>query len=58
MKIRVYPWRSVALFLFTIVVLLYGVIYPNLSVVISSFQRAGNWTLANYREILSQQIVI
>ena len=26
--------------------------------VISSFQRAGSWTLANYREILSQGIVI
>src|SRR5215216_4373612 len=58
MRIRVYPWRSVALFLLTIVVLLYGVIYPNISVMISSFQRAGTWTLANYREILSQQIVI
>ena len=46
------------LLLVTAIVLLYGVIYPNLSVVISSFQRAGNWTLANYREILSQQIVI
>jgi len=48
----------VALFLITAVVLLYGVIYPNLSVVITSFQRAGNWTLANYREVLSQRIVI
>src|SRR5918994_1088188 len=57
-QIRFYPWRSVVLFLITAVVLIYGVIYPNLSVVISSFQRAGNWTLANYREILSQQIVI
>ena len=57
-KIRVYPWRSVALFLLTALVLVYGVIYPNISVVISSFQRAGSWTLANYREILSQGIVI
>ena len=47
-----------ALLLVTAIVLLYGVIYPNLSVVIGSFQRAGTWTLANYREILSQQIVI
>jgi iron(III) transport system permease protein len=47
-----------ALFLITAVVLLYGVIYPNLAVVITSFQRAGNWTLANYREVLSQRIVI
>lgn len=47
-----------ALFLVTLVVLLYGVIFPNLSVVMTSFQRAGTWTLANYREILSQRIVI
>ena len=57
-RIRRHPWRSVALLLVTAIVLLYGVIYPNLSVVIGSFQRAGTWTLANYREILSQQIVI
>ena len=50
--------RSVALLVITAIVLLYGVIYPNLSLVISSFQRAGSWTLANYREILSQGIVI
>lgn len=50
--------RSVALLVITAIVLLYGVIYPNLSVVVSSFQRAGSWTLANYSEILSQRIVI
>jgi iron(III) transport system permease protein len=49
---------SVALFLITAVVLLYGVIYPNLSVLVSSFQRAGSWTLANYREILAQRSVL
>ena len=38
--------------------LLYGVIYPNLAVVAASFQQAGTWTLANYREALSQRIVI
>jgi iron(III) transport system permease protein len=57
-KIRVYPWRSVALFFLTALVLVYGVVYPNLFLVISSFQRTGSWTLANYREILSQGIVI
>ena len=57
-KFGVDSWTTVALFLITAVVLIYGVIYPNLSVVISSFQRAGNWTLANYRELLSQRIVI
>ncbi len=50
--------RSVALLLITAIILIYGVIYPNISVVISSFQREGSWTLANYREILSQGIVI
>ena len=57
-KIRVHSWRSVVLFLITAVVLVYGVIYPNLSVLLTSFQRAGSWTLANYREVLSQRIVI
>ncbi|HEX6283613.1 MAG TPA: hypothetical protein VFZ71_02010, partial [Pyrinomonadaceae bacterium] len=46
------------LFAVTIVVLIYGVIYPNLSVVSASLQRAGSWTLANYSEILSQPVVI
>lgn len=56
-KIRLHPWRSLALLFVTAIVLLYGVVYPNLSVVINSFQRGGAWTLANYREILSQRIV-
>jgi iron(III) transport system permease protein len=55
---RVHPWRSVALLLVTVIVLVYGVIYPNLSVVISSFQRSGAWTFANYRDVLSQRIVL
>ena len=46
------------LLLITAVVLTYGVIYPNISVVITSLQRAGNWTLANYRELLSERTVI
>ncbi|HKG81086.1 MAG TPA: iron ABC transporter permease [Pyrinomonadaceae bacterium] len=57
-KIRLHPWGSVALLLVTAIVLVYGVIYPNLFVVLSSFQRGGSWTLANYREVLSQRIVI
>ena len=51
-RIRLY------LVLITAVVLLYGVIYPNLSVVINSFQRNGVWTFTNYTEILSQRIVL
>ena len=42
----------------TAVVLLYGVVYPNFTVLITSFQQNGEWTLANYREVLSQQIVL
>jgi len=41
-----------------IVVLTYGVIYPNAAVVVSSFVRDGVWTFANYREVLSQRVVI
>jgi iron(III) transport system permease protein len=40
------------------IVLLYGVIYPNLHVVVASLQRDGNWSLINYREVLSQSIVL
>ena len=57
-KIRVHPWTSVFLFLITAVVLIYGVIYPNLAVVLTSFQRSGYWTVDNYRELLSQRVVL
>ncbi|HEV2883301.1 MAG TPA: hypothetical protein VGW36_00495, partial [Pyrinomonadaceae bacterium] len=40
------------------VVLLYGVIYPNLHVVIASLQHGGRWSLANYFEVLSQRVVL
>jgi iron(III) transport system permease protein len=39
------------------VVLLYGVIYPNLHVFVASLERNAGWSLANYREVLSQNIV-
>jgi iron(III) transport system permease protein len=58
------PRRQVALsprliiLLIVGVVLLYGVIYPNLHVVLLSLQRDGNWSLQNYREILAQRIVL
>ena len=45
-------------FAITAVVLIYGVIYPNLFVAMTSLQRDGAWTLANYYEVLSQSIVI
>ena len=43
--------------LITGVVLLYGVIYPTLQVVASSFQRDGAWSLMNYRTALSQSVL-
>src|SRR2546426_2798487 len=46
------------LWLIVAVVLLYSVIYPNLHVVVASLQRDGSWSLANYREVLSQSIVL
>ena len=38
--------------------LTYGVIYPNVAVLSTSFQQAGRWTFANYQGVLSQRIVI
>ncbi len=49
--------RLLLLFIVAIV-LLYGVIYPNLHVVLLSFQRDGTWSLQNYREVLAQRIVL
>ena len=49
---------SIVLWLITIVVLLYGVIYPNLHVVSASLQRNGRWTLANFRDAFAQSFVI
>jgi len=42
----------------TALVLLYGVVYPNLSVVFSSLHQNGLWTLANYRAVLTQPNVL
>src|SRR6266550_3935162 len=44
------------LLLITLLVLLYGVIYPNVDTVLASLQRDGHWTLANYAEVLSQKV--
>ena len=46
------------LYLIVGVVLLYGVIYPNLHVVVASLQQNGNWSLANYVQALSRTIVL
>ncbi|MEK6280552.1 MAG: iron ABC transporter permease [Acidobacteriota bacterium] len=49
---RLFLWLVVAF------VLLYGVIYPNLHVVVASLQEDGNWSVGNYRAVLSQSIVL
>ncbi len=55
---RVAPSPRILLWLAVGVVLLYGVIYPNLNVVIASLQTDAGWSLANYRQVLSQNIVL
>ncbi len=55
---KFFPSLRLFLLLLTLLVLVYGVIYPNISVVVTSFQQDGHWTLANYREALSQRIVL
>jgi iron(III) transport system permease protein len=47
----------ILLILITAVVLLYGVIYPNLHVVLTSLERDGSWSLLNYRDALSQTVL-
>jgi iron(III) transport system permease protein len=49
---------SLILLLAVFVVLLYGVVYPNLRVVTDSLQVGGEWSAANYRELLSQRAVL
>src|SRR5687767_6370935 len=46
------------LILLTAVVLFYGVVYPNAQTLLSSLQIDGKWSLATYREVLTQGIVI
>lgn len=55
---RVFPFRRLILILITAVVLLYGVIYPNAHILVSSLQVGGSWSLATYREVLTQGAVI
>jgi len=57
-RLRVSPSPRLILWLIVAVVLLYGVVYPNLHVVVASFQSDAGWSLANYREVLSQNIVL
>jgi iron(III) transport system permease protein len=49
---------SLILVLVVAIVLLYGVIYPNLRVLTASFQRDGAWTLLNYVEVMRERAIL
>jgi iron(III) transport system permease protein len=55
---RIPTLPRVLLFTVTAIVLLYGVVYPNLTVITTSLQQNGGWTLANYRDALSQRTIL
>lgn len=55
---RIPTLPRVLLFTVTAIVLIYGVIYPNLTVITTSLQQGGSWTLANYRDALSQRAIL
>ena len=50
------PSPRVILSLITLLVLLYGVVYPNLDTLRASLQHEGRWSLANYFAVLSQRV--
>src|SRR5882672_5327394 len=52
------PARSIILFLAVLLVLLYGVIYPNARVLLAAFQLDGYWAPANFFRVLSERAVI
>jgi iron(III) transport system permease protein len=55
---RFTPSPFLLLILIAVVVLIYGVIYPNVTVLVTSLQQGDHWTFANYRDVLSQRTVI
>src|SRR6195256_5840921 len=55
-SLRLSP-RSI-LILITLLVLFYGVIYPNLYVVSASLHQDGHWSLANYLQVFSQRVAL
>src|ERR1700716_1653703 len=52
------PSPRLILLLITLLVLLYGVAYPNLDTIAASLQRDGHWSLGNYAEVLSQRLAL
>ena len=51
-------YSKLILFAIVVLVLLYGVIYPNGVVFTSALQRDGHWSLTNFFQILSQRTII
>ncbi len=49
---------SFILLLIIVLVLLYGVVYPNADVFLAALQHNGTWSLTNFVEVLSQRLVI
>jgi ABC-type Fe3+ transport system, permease component len=50
--------RLLPLALIVFLVLLYGVVYPNLHVLLASLQRGGVWTLSNFADALAQRATL
>lgn len=51
--------RARVLLIFVVsIVLVYGVVYPNLHVIVASLQSNGVWSIENYRHALAQPVVI
>ncbi|HKR59699.1 MAG TPA: iron ABC transporter permease [Pyrinomonadaceae bacterium] len=57
-RFRISSPPHLLLFLITALVLLYGVIYPNIQIVLDSLRVDGSWSLAAYRDVLGQGVVI
>ena len=53
-----FPPSSFILALVVAVVLLYGVVYPNLRVLLSSLEVDGRWSLAHFIKLLSERAVL
>ncbi len=53
-----FPLFPLVLFSIVALVLLYGVIYPNLHVLLASLQRGGAWTLLNFADAFSQRATL
>ena len=57
-RFRIKSPAQLVLILITVIVLLYGVVYPNAHILLSSLQIDGAWSLASYRDVLTQSAVI